>query len=86
MGMSRIDPEFLDPDPPHRPAVADLLLRQEPQEEEDDEEEEDDRDDKNDKNDEEEDDDDDDDDDDNPGDGYSESAYPHSFHRVNDEA
>ncbi len=75
LDMSRIDPEFLDPDPPDRLLAADVLLRQEPDEEEDEEEEEeDDRDDKNDKNDEEEDD---DDDDNNPGDGYSESAYPH---------
>ena len=82
--MSRIDPEFLHPDPPHRPVAVDVLLRQEPdEEEEDEEEEEDDRDEKNDNNDEE---DDDDDDDDGPGDGYSESADPNSFQSVNDEA
>jgi len=80
--MSRIDPEFLDADPADKPAAADLLLRQEP-DEDDEEEEEDDRDEKNDKNDEEEDD---DDDDDKPGDGYSESTYPHSSQSVNDEA
>ena len=34
--MSRIDPEFLHPDPPHRPTAADVLLRQEPDEEEED--------------------------------------------------
>jgi len=83
--MSRIDPEFLHPDPPHRPVAVDVLLRQEPDEEDDDEEEEeDDRDEKNDNNDEE--DEEDDDDDDGPGDGYSESSDPNSFQSVNDEA
>jgi hypothetical protein len=38
--MSRIRPEYLDPDPSDRSVAADILLRQEPDEEEDEEEDE----------------------------------------------
>lgn len=42
LAMSRMRPEYLDPDLPDRSAAADVLLRQEPDEEEDEEEDEDD--------------------------------------------
>jgi hypothetical protein len=57
--MSRIRPEYLDPDPLDRWEGADIFLRQEPDEEEDEEEDEGDGKE-------------DDDDDDNDDDGYSE--------------
>jgi hypothetical protein len=40
--MSRIRPEYLDPDPPDRWVGADVLVREEPDEEEDEQDEEDD--------------------------------------------
>ena len=40
--MSRIRPEYLDPDPPDRWVAADLLFREESDEEEDEQDEEDD--------------------------------------------
>jgi hypothetical protein len=42
LGMSRIRPQCLDPEPSDRSIAADVLLREEPEEEEDDEEEDDD--------------------------------------------
>jgi len=38
LGMHRMNPEHLDPDPSDRSAAADILLRNEPDDEEDDEE------------------------------------------------
>ena len=40
--MSRIPPEFIDPDPADRTLAADALVREEPQEEDEEEDEEDD--------------------------------------------
>jgi hypothetical protein len=40
--MSRMTPEFVDPDLAHHPVAADALLREEPDEEEEEEDEEDD--------------------------------------------
>jgi hypothetical protein len=59
--MSKIHPEFLDPDAPDPLVAADVLLRQEPDEEEDEEEDEDGKED--------------DDDDEEPDDGYSVSVH-----------
>jgi len=46
--MSRIRPEYLDPDPSDRSLASDVLVREEPDEEEDEDGEEDDDDDKDD--------------------------------------